>query len=241
MAIGPTFIIVGTQASQPLYDSVSTIAMSGNSMEFKLDKAEGHFEGVLSDDGQALSGTWKTLYETPSQKITFTRTAKKDEWVIDASPHKTQFVTVQPGVKLEILDWGGNGPPLVFLAGLGATGHSFDGFAEKFTAKHHVYGMTRRGFGLSSMPQPTDENYDSDRLGDDVLAVIDALKLDKPVLAGHSRAGQELSSVGTRHPEKVSGLIYLDALENFDLLPTRRSPISGIDAAMVRRQSGPHV
>jgi len=49
------------------------------------------------------------------------------------------------------------------------------------------------------------------RLGDDVLAVLDALKLDKPVLAGHSIAGEELSSVGTRYPERVAGLIYLDA------------------------------
>jgi non-heme chloroperoxidase len=48
-------------------------------------------------------------------------------------------------------------------------------------------------------------------LGDDVLAVIDALKLNKPVLAGHSIGGEELSSVGSRHAEKVAGLIYLDA------------------------------
>jgi len=40
---------------------------------------------------------------------------------------------------------------------------------------------------------------------------MDALKLDRPVLVGHSIAGEELSSVGTRHPEKVAGLIYLDA------------------------------
>src|SRR5262249_16181591 len=32
-----------------------------------------------------------------------------------------------------------------------------------------------------------------------------------PVLAGHSIAGQELSSIGSRHPEKVAGLVYLDA------------------------------
>jgi pimeloyl-ACP methyl ester carboxylesterase len=48
-------------------------------------------------------------------------------------------------------------------------------------------------------------------MGDDVLAVIDALKLDRPLVAGHSLGGEELSSIGTRHPEKVSGLIYLDA------------------------------
>jgi pimeloyl-ACP methyl ester carboxylesterase len=48
-------------------------------------------------------------------------------------------------------------------------------------------------------------------LGDDVLAVLDALELNRPVLVGHSIAGEELSSIGSRHPEKVSGLIYLDA------------------------------
>jgi pimeloyl-ACP methyl ester carboxylesterase len=118
---------------------------------------------------------------------------------------------VDRGVTLEVLDWGGDGPPLVFLTGLGNTAHVFDDFAPKFTAKHHVYAITRRGFGASSTPPATGLNYDADRLGDDVLAVVDALKLNRPVLAGHSVAGEELSSIGTRHPEKVSGLIYLDA------------------------------
>ncbi len=57
----------------------------------------------------------------------------------------------------------------------------------------------------SSKPLPTEENYAADRLGDDVLAVIAALKLDRPVVAGHSFAGKELSSIGSRHPEKVTG------------------------------------
>jgi pimeloyl-ACP methyl ester carboxylesterase len=35
------------------------------------------------------------------------------------------------------------------------------------------------------------------------------------VLVGHSIAGQELSSIGSRFPEKVSGLIYLDAATSF--------------------------
>jgi pimeloyl-ACP methyl ester carboxylesterase len=120
-------------------------------------------------------------------------------------------VTVDKGVKLEVLDWGGSGPPLVFLAGLGNTAHNFDKFALNFTAKHHVYAITRRGHGVSSTPAPTIVNYDADRLGDDVIAAIDALKLVRPVLAGHSIAGEELSSIGSRHPEKVSGLVYLDA------------------------------
>lgn len=122
-----------------------------------------------------------------------------------------QFVTVDQDVRLEVLDWGGTGRPLVFLAGLGNTAHIYDKFAPDFTASYHVYGITRRGFGASSKPDPTNSNYSADRLGDDVLAVLDALKLDHPVLAGHSLAGEELSSIGSRHPDRVAGLIYLDA------------------------------
>lgn len=129
----------------------------------------------------------------------------------DSSSHTVQFVTVDKDVKLEVLDWGGTGRPLVFLAGGGRTAHDYDRFAPKFTAKYHAYGITRRGFDGSSKPAPTSDNYAADRLGDDVLAVIDALKLDRPVLVGHSMAGEELSSIGSRHPEKVAGLIYLDA------------------------------
>ena len=129
----------------------------------------------------------------------------------DTSPHKVLFVTVDTGVKLEVLDWGGTGRTLVLLTGQGATAHVFDEFALNFTAHHHVYGITRRGYGLSDKPAPTPENYDANRLGDDVLAVIAALKLDRPFVAGHSIAGEELSSMGSRHPERVAGLIYLDA------------------------------
>ena len=129
----------------------------------------------------------------------------------DASPHTVQFVTVEKDVQLEVLDWGGTGRPLVLLAGIGDTAHVFDTFAPKLVPAYHVYGITRRGFGASSAPKPDCENYSADRLGDDVLAVMDALKLDRPVLVGHSIAGEELSSIGSRHPEKVAGLVYLEA------------------------------
>ena len=126
----------------------------------------------------------------------------------DPSPHTVQFVTVDKDVKLEVLDWGGTGRALVFLAGLGNTAHVFDDFAPKLTPQYHVYGITRRGFGASSIPAT---GYSADRLADDVLAVLDALKLDRPVLVGHSIAGEELSSIATRKPERVAGLIYLEA------------------------------
>jgi non-heme chloroperoxidase len=129
----------------------------------------------------------------------------------DPSPHTVQLIKVDKDVKLEVLDWGGSGRPVVLLSGLGDTAHVFDDFAPKLTSQYHVYGITRRGFGASSSPVPGNENYSADRLGDDVLGVLDALKLEKPVLVGHSVAGEELSSVGTRHPERVAGLVYLEA------------------------------
>ena len=123
-------------------------------------------------------------------------------------PYTTKIIAVDKGVSLEVLDWGGSGRPVVLLAGLGDTAHVFQKFAYRLTRNYHVVGVTRRGFGASSVPSP---EYSADRLGDDVLAVIDALKLKCPVLVGHSIAGEELSSIGSRHPEKIAGLVYLDA------------------------------
>jgi pimeloyl-ACP methyl ester carboxylesterase len=126
----------------------------------------------------------------------------------DPSPHTVQFVTVDNNVKLEVLDWGGSGRPMVLLAGQGLTAHVFDNFAPKLTSEYHVYGITRRGYGNSSAPT---SGYSADRLGDDVFAVLDALKINRPVLVGHSIAGEEMSSVASRHPERVAGLVYLEA------------------------------
>lgn len=126
----------------------------------------------------------------------------------DGSSHRVQFVTVDQNVRLEVLDWGGTGRPLVLLAGLGSTAHVFDTLAPKLAVSFHVYGITWRGYGASDKPA---SGYSADRLGDDVVGVMDALRLSRPVLAGHSIAGEELSSIGSRHPERVAGLIYLDA------------------------------
>lgn len=153
----------------------------------------------------------------------------------DSSPHTAQMIQVEEGVKLEVLDWGGTGLPLVFLAGKGSTAHDFDQFAPTLTTKYHVYGITRRGYGNSSVPPPTDANYTADRLGEDVLAVVDHLKLMRPVLVGHSIAGEELSSIGTREPEKVAGLVYLDAGYAYAFYDAATGDLA-IDYGTLRRQ-----
>jgi len=126
----------------------------------------------------------------------------------DPSPHTVQFVTVEDGVRLEVLDWGGTGRNIVLLAGSGNTAHVFDDFSQKLTRSFHVYGITRRGFGASSHPE---SGYDDQRLADDVLRVLDLGNISKPVLVGHSMAGSEMTTLGSQHSDRVAGLVYLDA------------------------------
>ena len=133
---------------------------------------------------------------------------------------KTQFITVQPDVKLEVLDWGGTGRNLVLLAGLGNTAHVFDSLGPRLAAHYHVIGITRRGFGQSSAPQT---GYDPRRLGDDVVAVLDALHIADPILVGHSIAGEELSAVSTYHPGRAAA--------------TRRGPRWGSAGVEARRSA----
>lgn len=139
------------------------------------------------------------------------QTARPAPWT-DPSLHKVRLITVEKGVKLEVLDWGGTGQPVVLLAGLGNTAHAFDDFAPKLTRNFHVFGITRRGFGASSVPL---SGYTADRLGDDIIAILDSLKINKPVIIGHSIAGEELSSIGTRFPKRIGKLIYLEAIKSY--------------------------
>jgi non-heme chloroperoxidase len=132
------------------------------------------------------------------------------EWK-DRSPHAASLIPVDDDVQLEVLDWGGSGPAIVLLAGLGDTSHVFDDFAPMLIPRYRVLGVTRRGHGRSSAP-PT--GYGFERLAEDVVRVIDATGVKRPVIAGHSIAGEELHVLGARHSAKVAGLIYLDAAFN---------------------------
>jgi pimeloyl-ACP methyl ester carboxylesterase len=185
--------------------TLESIDFQNRNLKFKIPAANVSYEGALSTESTSITGTFT---QGPQRlPLDFNKATKDTEWK-DPSPHAGRFVTVNRDVKLEVLDWGGTGRPLLLLAGLGNTAHIFDTIAPKLSDSYHVYGLTRRGYGASSAPA---SGYSADRLADDVLEVIDFLKLDKPVLAGHSMAGEELSSIGSRSLAKVAGLIYLDA------------------------------
>ena len=157
----------------------------------------------------------------------------------DPSPHASRMVTIAPGVAVEVLDWGGRGRPLVFLAGLGDTPHVYDDFAPAFTDSLHVYGITRRGFGHSTgLP-----DSDAVTLVSDLRAVLDSLRLSRVILIGHSIAGEELTGFCATYRDRCAALVYLDAasdrsdtklgreLERLWRPAVRRPPMTSADSA----------
>lgn len=91
-----------------------------------------------------------------------------------------------------MLDWGGSGPPLVFLAGLQDVAHGFDDFAPRFLNHHHVIAITRRGYGASSQPH---SGYDLATRVADLRALLDSLHLARVAFVGHLIAGDELTAL----------------------------------------------
>jgi pimeloyl-ACP methyl ester carboxylesterase len=201
----------------------SSVIFEGSTLKLTFDVMRATYEGTFSESKNSLEGTWTQGSGLP---LNLERATVESSWRRDGTPHTIQFITVDDNVRLEVVDWGGSGRALIMLAGGNNHAHAFDKFAPKLTGSYHVYGITRRGSGASSVPPPTRANYAADRLGDDILAVIAALKLDRPILVRHSLAGEELSSVGSRHPEKVAGLIYLDAGYAYAYDPSPSGPPS---------------
>ncbi len=178
--------------------------------------AEQTFQQRCLRTNRAVSVYWPTFVRHPAYKwtaivlwlaVSTPAQPQPHPWH-DPSKHKVQLVTVDEGVQLEVLDWGGSGRPLVLLAGGGNTAHVYDGFAGKLTKYAHVYGITRRGYGASTRPA---SGYSEQRLAEDVRQVLDSLHLAAPVLAGHSMGGSELAVFACMYPHRAAGLILMDS------------------------------
>jgi pimeloyl-ACP methyl ester carboxylesterase len=113
------------------------------------------------------------------------------------------------GIRLHYLDWGGDGPALLLLAGMGCSVHIFDRFARRFLDRFHVLALDRRGHGDSDCPE---SGYDAEILTEDLLRFLDALQVERVNLAGHSMSCIELCQMGRLYPERVLKLVFLDAV-----------------------------
>ena len=143
-------------------------------------------------------------------------------WV-DPSPHQQRFVEVAPQARIEVLDWGGSGRTVVLLAQLGQTAHIYDDWAPTLASRFKVLGITRRGYGESSAR----DSYSADDLVTDILRTLAAEQVRDPILVGNGFAGEEMSLIAERFPDRVAGLVYVNAAYD-------RSNI-GTEAAITKR------
>ncbi len=130
-----------------------------------------------------------------------------------AAAPDTLFVEVQRGVSVEVLDWGGSGPDVILLAGLGSTAHVFEDFAPLLARHGRVRALTRRGFGASTRSV---NGYDPRNLARDVRVVCDSLAIARPVLVGHALAGSEMAWFAHQWPGRARGFVFIDAAYDHD-------------------------
>ena len=101
----------------------------------------------------------------------------------------------------------GDGPAVVLLHGLGATKASFLPTVGALAARHRVIAVDLPGFGDSV--KPVGAAYDAPFFAGAIVALLDALGLDRAALVGNSMGGRVALEVGLEHPERASRLVLL--------------------------------
>ena len=112
------------------------------------------------------------------------------------------------GVALRVSD-DGEGIPVVLLHGLSSTGrYVVMGSRALQRSGHRVVRYDARGHGASA-PAPAPDAYGYDALAADLAAVLDALALDRAVLAGTSMGSHTILRLALEQPERVAGLVAI--------------------------------
>ncbi|MBI4952620.1 MAG: alpha/beta hydrolase [Myxococcales bacterium] len=130
-----------------------------------------------------------------------------------ASPAE-RFVSVPGGAgELRVSDGGAGEPAVVFLHGLGSDLECWREALAHVRATRRAVAYDQRGHGASA--RAAGGAYDSAALVADLDAVATALGLERFVLVGHSLSGVVLTDYAGLHPERVAGLVYVDAVGDF--------------------------
>ena len=98
----------------------------------------------------------------------------------------------------------GSGKSLIFLHGAMGTSQVWKPYVPILSNDFNIILPDLRGHGKTENPS---KNIDLHLIGDDIVALIDALKLNKPYLCGWSMGGDVGLDIAMRYPDCVSGLI----------------------------------
>jgi pimeloyl-ACP methyl ester carboxylesterase len=109
-------------------------------------------------------------------------------------------------VGIEVETRGHEGPVLVLVHGLGASGRTWSPLSELLAASARVVVPDLRGCGASSRGTAP---YTLARAADDIEGVARALGLERYVLVGHSLGGVIVQELLTRHLASVAGAVLI--------------------------------
>ncbi|MEA3035178.1 MAG: hypothetical protein QOH04_937, partial [Sphingomonadales bacterium] len=123
----------------------------------------------------------------------------------------TRRIALATGVTLNVAVAGSNAQsPLILLHGFPESHRTWRHQIEALAADHLVVAPDQRGFAGSDKPDGV-ENYETGRIVADVMALADALGIDRFALAGHDWGGAVAWAAALQHPLRVRRLIIVNA------------------------------
>lgn len=128
------------------------------------------------------------------------------------SSGKRLFLKSQ-NARLCCIDFGGDGPTMLLLHGLAGRANEWHSTAECLSGQGHVFALDQRGHGKSEKGLA---DYSRDAYVNDVITVIQQLRLAPVVLIGQSMGGQNAFLVASRRPDLVRALIVVEARPGAD-------------------------
>ena len=143
---------------------------------------------------------------TQMEEIALTSQRYSDDELIRKFPGFTnEYLTVN-GVRIHYVE-GGSGEPLICLPGWPQTWYSYHPIATGLAQKYRVIVVDIRGMGSSEKPE---SGYDKKTMANDILGIVEHLKLGKVNIIGHDIGGMVAMSFAFNYPELVEKLIVLD-------------------------------
>ena len=118
---------------------------------------------------------------------------------------KSHYVIVND-IKLHYTRTGGQKPPLILSHGLSDNGLCWSPVATQLEKSYDVIMVDARGHGLSD----AFSNHSLNIMADDLLKLIKALDLNKPILMGHSMGAQISAYAAAIEPLQIKSLILED-------------------------------
>jgi pimeloyl-ACP methyl ester carboxylesterase len=122
----------------------------------------------------------------------------------------TQERFLRIGDQLVHVEQTGSGESVVLLHGFGGSVYSWRKVVPALAASHRVVAIDLNGFGYTQRPRHP-ESYTRAGQGQLVLAVMDALGIDRAHVMGHSYGGGLALYLAFRHPEKFRSMILVDS------------------------------